>query len=380
MSTAEPIVTDSSGRRRIVLLDGLRGIASLSVVVLHLFGEPLAKVAPALAAVTHRGFLGVYVFFVVSGFAVAHALSGTRVTAASTGRFLLRRVCRLDPPYWASMIVVTLIAYASRRFLHKPEVAIDGWRVWLANIFYVQYILNVPSLCDVYWTLAYEIQFYLLLVLLLAGKQRLEARLGETAAFVVTFSVPLLYSILVLRHAAPSFSGSCMVAWRPFFAGVLAQRLVTKQDWRTFFVGLAIIVLSTSRSEVLTDVISSPFEITATVVGTAGLIALGHARGRLDVWLSGPVVQYLGRISYSLYLTHWMVGARFSNLLNRFLHASGLTTVLTALVGFALALAFAHAFWWAIERPSLALSRKLGARLVRPNAVAGVRPDRAATA
>jgi peptidoglycan/LPS O-acetylase OafA/YrhL len=361
--SGEKSATDSSGRARIVFLDGLRGIASMSVVVLHLLADPLSHVAPALAAVAHRGFLGVYVFFVVSGFAVSHALSGSRIDLAAAGRFILRRVLRLDPPYWASMVVVTLVVYAANRFLHRPEVPIGGWRVWLANIFYVQYILGVPSLCDVYWTLAFEIQFYLLLVVLVASKQRLEERLGETTAFVVTFALPLAYSILVLR-GAPTFRGSCMVAWRPFFAGVLAQRFVTRNDLRTYLVGLALIVVSTSASEVLTDIISSPFEITATAVGTAGLLGLGHVRGRLDAWLSGRVVQHLGRISYSLYLTHWIIAGRLVNLLNRGLHASGWVAVLTGLVGVAVAVAFAHAFWWAIERPSLTLSRRLGRRAV----------------
>jgi len=344
---------------RIVFLDGMRGIASLLVVIFHLLWHPLSEVSPRAAAATVFGFHGVTIFFVVSGFAITQSLAGLWITPPTAGRFLLRRVCRLDPPYWASLVLVLAIGAAARVLLHQPAPeATVGASGFLAHVFYLQYFLDVPSLQDVYWTLAFEIQFYLVLVLLLAAHQRLApvlerrlARGGEALAFAVVFAGPLAYSLLSLRGLVPTPRGACFQSWYVFFIGVAAQRLVARDDWRTF--GLVLLASAASAGH---------GQITQVAIGFALLIALGHHRRKLGVWLSGRGWQLLGRISYSLYLVHAIVGGRFGNLLNRLFSPTPVGRVLTALASGVAAVAFAQLFWWAVERPSLALSRRISVR------------------
>jgi peptidoglycan/LPS O-acetylase OafA/YrhL len=337
---------------RILFLDGTRGIAALAVAVLHLVHPVFEEASKTAAAVTRHGFQGVTVFFVVSGFAISQSLAGAWITPPTAGRFLLRRVCRLDPPYWASIALVFVVAALARVVLHQPPASGHvGLASLVAHVLYLQYFLDIPSIADVYWTLAYEIQFYLLLVTLLAIRQRLERVVGDTLAFALTFAPPLLYWVLFAYGLAPTVRGACTDSWYIFFAGVAAQRLVARNDWRTFAVVLVVVAI-----------VGRGWATPNTTVGFALLIALGHFRGKLGVWLSGRPWQFLGRISYSFYLTHLTVGGRFANLLGRFIHPSPLGRVLVGLVGLAVAIAFSQLFWWAIERPSLALSRSISVR------------------
>src|SRR5208282_311558 len=95
------------GEKRFLLVDALRGIAAMSVVVFHLAEghhvDQFMTVAPVwLITVIEHGDLGVAIFFVLSGFVIAHSLYGRNVTLSLAGRFMLRRSLRLDPPYWVA--------------------------------------------------------------------------------------------------------------------------------------------------------------------------------------------------------------------------------------------------------------------------------------
>jgi peptidoglycan/LPS O-acetylase OafA/YrhL len=342
-------VKDSTDR--IVFLDGLRGIAAMSVVVLHLLAEPLGAVSSIAAAIAAQGFLGVYVFFVISGFAVATAISKTRMDLATFGRFIARRACRLDPPYWASMVVSVVIAVAATLALGRSATVFPTPKVVLANIFYLQALLDVPSIQDVYWTLCFEIQFYLMLVILVALKERLTTRLGEILAFNLIFLPPLFYSVLVAKHAVPAPSGACFRDWYAFFAGVAVQRVLSRRDWIPLglAVGSAVVVALGSAKGV-------------TVIVVAAAIVVGNALNRLGVWLSGGAARYLGRISYSLYLTHLPVGGRAANLLTRLTGNRPWPRLMAGLMGVVIAICFAHLFWVLIEKPSIALSHRISPR------------------
>ena len=86
---------------RFVFVDALRGLAALWVLFFHMFEGPhlshLEAVLPGLVMrPIHAGYLGVTVFFVLSGFVIAHSVAGQRVDASYAGWFVLRRSVRLD--------------------------------------------------------------------------------------------------------------------------------------------------------------------------------------------------------------------------------------------------------------------------------------------
>jgi peptidoglycan/LPS O-acetylase OafA/YrhL len=178
--------------RRVEAIDGLRGIAALSVAWFHLYsqngGVPLADAMPAamnLASVWGR--FGVQLFFAISGFVVAYTLLLDRSFGhvRDIGAYFIRRSIRLDPTYWlalaAYVIGVPLIVklggpadvFPPQR-LDVPEIA--------ANVLYFL-PLNILLYVPVAWSLVVEIQFYLFFALLvLALNQFATARFSGLAA------------------------------------------------------------------------------------------------------------------------------------------------------------------------------------------------------
>ncbi len=141
----------------------MRGASAIAVTLFH-FNEPY----PALPDVYHRalkwGWLGVPVFFVISGFCIAAAREKDRLLS-----FWFRRLARIFPPYWASLMLVLAIvglriATAGTNDITALPKGADGW-------FYTFIALTSPAshvtgLNWVYWSLSYELVFYISLGLL----------------------------------------------------------------------------------------------------------------------------------------------------------------------------------------------------------------------
>src|SRR4030095_167086 len=90
-------------------IDGLRGLAALTVVIFHLHGQVAWTARDwlprGLAAVMERSFAGVDVFFVISGFVIAYSVREGSYTWNYLTRFAARRAIRLDPPYWFAIFL-----------------------------------------------------------------------------------------------------------------------------------------------------------------------------------------------------------------------------------------------------------------------------------
>ena len=153
---------------RFTFIDGLRGIAAMGVVCCHLmvhcqFGQLFRAHTPGvLFQIVNNGFLGVPVFFVLSGFVIAYSQRGVRVTGKFLRNFALRRSLRLDPPYWATIALILVLRFVGKMHGHSGDQFV-GWGAIGAHVFYLQGLLHVPEINGVFWTLCYEVQFYLVL-------------------------------------------------------------------------------------------------------------------------------------------------------------------------------------------------------------------------
>src|SRR5919205_2516220 len=96
---------------RIEVLDFLRGVASLAVAVLHLTN--VLRADGLVRAVTSYGWLGVEVFFVISGFIIPYSLYKGGYDLRRFPVFVLKRVARLDPPYIATIVLILLLGVLS---------------------------------------------------------------------------------------------------------------------------------------------------------------------------------------------------------------------------------------------------------------------------
>jgi len=329
------------------LVQSLRGLAALWVVLFHAEeGGHLASLTGALPSfisdiVFRAGHFGVPIFFALSGFVITHSIRGVEPTGATYGRFILRRSLRLDPPFWASIAFVVIMAFIAAQAKNETFSAPTTGTI-VAHIFYLQQILGLDTINTVYWTLAYEVQFYAFFVgiLTLAGRGKRAGRVVWISMFALAMA-----GAVHLLDGAPT--GLFVNLWAAFFIGVMSYK-----------------ALEISRARLPAILLG----VTMFLFG-GSFMAFSAAAAAL-LWLSGmswlpwsaTKLQWLGTISYSLYLFHNPLTGAASFIVHRIL-GSGVAADMAALIVILLvSITGAAAFWWLLERPSHRLSRLVSLR------------------
>lgn len=326
-------------------IDVMRALSALAVVLFHFNRVTVTMPADWFARDWHalwmRGYWGVGVFFALSGYCLFPAWS----RAAGCFDFLRRRLVRIFPPYWASLLLVAAIALAAKLITGVNDVAAlprEPQAIAATLLLLTDPFTAIPTVNWVYWTLTCLLACYLLmgLVLLSPGPARLP----------VLASLHLLLCALAI--AFPS------VATGPFFF---------LRPWPVFGCGLALAAYDRHRPAggvmLLTSLLSAAWligrggdesHLLAVGGATAALLALGRnrpfpARLRPLAWV--------GRFSYSLYLVHVPAGVY---VLMRFLpegFAFPVTRIGSQLVLLAATVAVAWLFSLVAERPFLPPTR-----------------------
>ena len=297
-SQTSPLLHETESKPvRFHLIDGLRGIAAVSVLIYHLWvnaglRRPLSVWCPSwldhFFALCHHG---IEIFFVLSGFVIAYSVRDLKISLHTATNFALRRQLRLDPPYWLCTLL-TLIPIALASHKNPGLVIVPSVGAFFANLFYLQGILGLPFIVRPSWTLCLEIQFYLVFIAAVWLAQRFRnEKIAATGVFLASVCVSLVWC--VRYPPTPWFIGS----WYLFAIGVwvywtFAGRM---QGVWLFAVVLATLCLS---------LFVTP---NVSFVGACTALLLFHAgrRDHLHDWLSAPIFRYFGAISYSLYLVHF---------------------------------------------------------------------------
>lgn len=358
---------------RYASLDAWRGVACLAVLGFHLGGALLDGSHAGLAYRPLRwleqwGFLGVQLFFVVSGACIAAAAVGTRGPAAAA-TFLRRRARRIYPTFWAAMALAALVGLAvlalaraglSAR-LFDPFAA--GWH-WLSSLLLVETALKTFGLDPDYaangplWSLCYEVQFYAWVAFAFVARDhraRVVAVVATTAAAILVRAVPALRP-----------RGFLLDLWPDFLCGLYVHARLTAAPTRrarlALDVGIVVAVLAYVAAFRLGGA-GFPQDAKTSLVclGFAALLVGLHPHdGRLAASALGRGLAWVGVRSYALYLTHFPVVMLLAGLLvprglarGPLLHVSAAATVAAC---FLVAVPF-HAL---VERRFLALP--LGAR------------------
>jgi len=335
-------------------IDGLRAVAVLAVVAYHAWPRALGG-----------GFVGVDVFFVISGFLITRILLAPDFSFAS---FYARRVRRIFP---ALLIVLAATAAIGAAFLPPDNlrnllVHTIGGGLFVANIVSyhdVGYFNGVAELKPLVhlWSLGVEEQFYLLwpvLVWLAVRKKVLAPAI--TIVAVASLALFLWWSE---RDPRASFYLSPARFWE-LLAGAMLVRTAVPERWRgaAAATGLALIAASAMLLSAETEL--PGMLMLVPVVGACLVIASpgAHRAGRL---LASRAAVAIGLISYPLYLWHWPL----LSLLRNFDRAPS-TAAICATV--ALAFVLAALTWRTVERPLVALRLRPLAATLAAAMLAGV--------
>ena len=345
---------------RFYLIDALRGIAALWVVLFHTYEgghiDDLVKMIPNFIShlIFEMGEVGVPIFFVISGFVIAHSVNKAHVNATYLMTFAIRRSIRLDPPYWGSMLLVILMAWLSAT-VKNESMDWPDYSTMVAHFFYSQGVLGFDHINIIYWTLCLEIQFYLVFCLLIYFTQSLEKYFKHAFQYVFFFAA--IISLLWPTHALTEnvYPGLFLPYWHAFLLGVFAYWSWQKRIPSLFFYCYAINILFSAYMT------QSTFSIAATLTAVFvhecakfGYIAAANWR-----W-----VQFLGTISYSLYLTHNPITGATYFIIYRLFGHSELIQLFALISSTVACLGFAYLFWWTFESWSIALSKKLSKKMI----------------
>ncbi len=188
-------------KQRISVINALRAFAALAVA----WGHFVAGQSKWLSPTGKYGYLGVDIFFVISGFVIPWSLYRSRYALRDYGRFMLKRNIRLYPPYLASIAISILATNFIIEPLFKiPHMTVTGSDL-LLHFTYLNDMFHVPWINVVYWTLAIEFQWYLLVGLvmpMLASPRRWMRFLITSAMVLAYFSV---YWDRLVFHYLPVF-------------------------------------------------------------------------------------------------------------------------------------------------------------------------------
>lgn len=348
--------TEARDAHRFAALDGLRAIAALSVALWH-YQRSVPRLDAALpywiSRVVAHGNVGVEIFFVLSGFAVARSLIAARVDARTLGRFMLRRALRLDPPYAVTLAITVALALATPA--HWPVRPTVG-RV-IAHLFYLQGVFGMPNLLGIFWTLALEIQLYLAFAIFQGLGQRAGLlRVARPAvadhgwSFALATSAVLAMGLVISPHDGRWID--FFVPWWPLFClGVLTERALRLPGARPWLAGAVVVLFASGWWRVQLGALAA--------FGTVGVMVLAAALPPIARLLSSRALTALGLRSYSFYLLHSLVGGMALNAVSRRLPATVAGDLVRLLVALAASSAAAYALHRLVEVPAQRLARRI---------------------
>lgn len=319
-----------ASKPRYEILDGLRGVAALIVVAFHLF-ETYSE-GPAFQILNH-GYLAVDFFFVLSGFVIGYAYDD-RWGKMSLGAFFKRRLVRLHPMVIMGAMLGTLLFYfgACEAF---PKIAATPW--WQVLLIFLLACTMLPAsrawdirgwgeTCPVNgpsWSLFYEYIANILYALVIRHFPKFVLGLFVAAAAVLTIDLTLDLNLFGLLPADRSAAYTVIGGWSlnptqvyigfarllyPFFAGLLLARLGAKIRLRGGFwwcsLLVAAVLVMPHVGSTSTPWIDGGYQMLMILFVFPLIVAIG-AGSRVSDPRSVRVCNFLGEISYPLYITHY---------------------------------------------------------------------------
>jgi len=318
MTSSAATVSEKLIRPVMPELDSLRGVAILLVIFFHGFYWPgamshLTGLPRLFVGATLGGWIGVYLFFVLSGFLITGILLDSKARPDYYRRFYIRRALRILPAFYLVLLLLCVLprtGWLEGRHVGWPFIALSFF--YLANM---ASLVGIPSQYTVLWSLAVEEHFYLLWPTAVRKFSRRTLRwcaLGlcilcpalRALAYGLGYNFGAGYTWLVADSLA---MGSLLAV---LSRGTLAERgRMGRFSGASFAVAIGMLAilapLGIWQGSTFTGGV---FRLTAINLACTGILGfvlfLGTSRWRSIV--RRPVLQFFGEISYGLYLIHML--------------------------------------------------------------------------
>lgn len=282
------------------------------------------------------GSLGVYIFFAISGFVIPYSLYQSKYKLSNIWTFLKKRWIRIEPAYLMSIVLI-LINTRFGDWVWGLEFQIEWDRLFL-HVLYLPEFFGFQWYNIIYWTLALEFQFYLLMALVfpLFVSQNKVIRIVSLLVFALFF---FLYdeNRLITNHSSLFIIG--------IVGFMFYKQLLTKYE---FFVLLLL--------DLYLIYMQSPQNgISIAVVSAVAIFII------LFVDVDFKLGREIGKISYSLYLTHGLSGMTvlFSSMYLDSIKENEIVKSLLIFVALVASVIFAYGFWYCIERPTQKIAKNI---------------------
>lgn len=292
------IATIIKNRGRLLWLDVLRGFAILLVILFHFtfrYEEkyPLNAFGEGLIFRVSFGWIGVHLFFMISGFIIYLTIQNKK----NSIDFLAARLSRLMPPYWTAILLILFLEYIHAHVFGVPNR--NDWLVTLFNMAMIQDVAHVRMLDGSFWSLLVEIDFYFLFAILWS-----KLNMKREGLFLVSYAI--LYAFAFIHyyiHPIPlgDYFGYFLIFW----VGIAACKVQNEKMciWKYI---LIVILTSVSTLGFYKDGV----ELLVGIPVFSILMVVGQGMSEKypkAICVLSPIAR-LGRISYSYYLIHQPVG------------------------------------------------------------------------
>lgn len=327
---------EKPNNQQIPIINSLRGIAALSVVFYHFICKTVDYIeSEYMLDIFHYGQKGVQLFFIISGIVIPLSMINSNYKLKNFGKFITKRFVRIEPPYLVAVAIGIFYLYIRNLIPGTVDVDISpGIVEILLHIGYlVPFFESADWINPVFWTLAVEFQYYLALALFIP------LAISGKIIYRITFYLIFLAAIFL----------PVSMAFVPFWAAYFMVGIVY-----AFYIKNLIGKYELSILYCLLSVL---------IYWHHGIVDLGIAAGAIGLihflpnFKSGLTL-FLGKISYSLYLLHSIIGAAFVNYLSHSF-TSNLGKFLVISGGIIISVGSAYLMYRIIEKPSQNLSKKI---------------------
>lgn len=324
--------------KQVNIIDSLRSFAALSVCLYHFMCTTTGLIfQESVNAFFTEGQNGVLIFFVISGFIIPWSMYQKNYRLSSLFKFLAKRLIRLEPPYLLSILLILGVVFIKSKFHIGIESTdpISAKRIDLHFGYLINFFPDYKWLNNVYWTLAIEFQYYLImsLMFLLFIHKKLSIRI---IAYLLCFAGAYFIPDSTLSHYpayAPLFLyGICIFQYK--------VKIINAVECFTV-IALCFIYNYT--------IINVSFACYGLVTA---LIILFCSEYKI------PVLNWLGKMSYSIYLIHPVIGAAVINFLCRYA-VTNFQKILIVMAGLAVTFVSSYVMYILIENPFKKLSSKI---------------------